>query len=131
MESHRLNLKLPLSSKNLIERPHSERPATRTDNLNEGSFSCEVPREGSSPKMVSSNSYKALSSVGKLKEIMQKTSQKLKSISKKSSESFSKSSIKSNQTKNESSRISQYENPERHTELIKLRREICILEMEK
>ncbi|OMJ81276.1 hypothetical protein SteCoe_18268 [Stentor coeruleus] len=131
MENHRLNLQLPLSSKKLTERLYSERPTTRTANLNEGSFSCEVPREGSSPKMTSSSSFKTLTSVGKLKEIMQKTSQKLKNISKNAPENYSKSSIKINQTKNESSRLSQYENTEKHTEITKLRREICILEMEK
>ncbi|OMJ92474.1 hypothetical protein SteCoe_4819 [Stentor coeruleus] len=131
MSSRRLYLDLPLASKYLSERPSLERPSSRTDKLVERSFSSDVPQEGNTPKQVTSSAFKTLSSVGKLKDIMQKTSEKLKSISNRPSHTPRLTSLSNNQSKNESYRISQFENQEKSSELTKLRREIRILEMEK
>lgn len=131
MESRRLNLWLPLSSRNSSERPSSERPSSRTDKLVEASFSSDIPHEGESPKVVSSNSFKTLTSVGKLKDMMQKTSEKLKILSRRSSHNSNTPSLPNNQNKSDSFNISQLDTNEKTSELLKLRREVRLLEMEK
>ena len=96
------------------DRPNSERPSSRTDKLVEASFSSDNP-ESLTPKLGSSSSTKTLSSVSKLKDLLQKTSDKLKGI----------------QSKSDPIKFSTPEQTEKSSELLKLRREVRILEMEK
>lgn len=112
MVSHRLNLRLPINL-HINERPSSERPSSRTDKLVEASFSSEAPIECSTPKLSASSSTKTLTSVNKLKDLLQKTSDKLKGI----------------QTKPE--RLQLTETNEKASEILRLKREVRILEMEK
>lgn len=114
MSSPRLNLRLPKSF-NFNDRANSERPSSRTDKLVEESFSSEIPPETSTPKLTSSASSKTLTSVSKLKDLLQKTSEKLKGIQRKSAPD---------------KQITP-EHSEKNSELLKLRREVRILEMEK
>jgi hypothetical protein len=112
MASHRLNLRLPINL-HINERPSSERPSSRTDKLVEASFSSEVQPECSTPKLSVCSSSKTLTSVTKLKDLLQKTSDKLKGI----------------QSKPE--RLPSNEVPEKSSEILRLKREVRILEMEK
>ena len=97
------------------DRPNSERPSSRTDQLVEASFSSDNPAESLTPKLGSSASTKTISSVGRLKDLLQKTSDKLKGI----------------QSKSDPIKFSTPEQTEKSSELLKLRREVRILEMEK
>lgn len=131
MSGRRLNLCLPNSLRYSSEKPSSERPSSRTDKLVDASFSSDIPQEGNEPKLIASSSYKTLTSVGKLKDLMQKTSEKLKSISRRTSQTPGIPLLPNNLNKNDSYRTSQLDNPDKSSELLKLRREIRILEMEK
>ena len=111
MAERKLNLRLPITK----ERPSSERPSSRTDKLVEDSFIYDIPNNKESSRLVTSSSYTSLSSVSKIKDILEKTSSKLKSI----------------QNKKKSATIKQNESSEKNIEIAKLKREIKILEMEK
>ncbi|OMJ66206.1 hypothetical protein SteCoe_37038 [Stentor coeruleus] len=131
MSGRRLNLCLPNSSQYSLEKSSLERPSSRTDKLVDASFSSDIPQEGNEPKLIASSSYKTLKSVGKLKDLMQKTSEKLKSISRRTSQTPGIPLLPNNQNKNDSYRTSQLDSPDKASELLKLRREVRILEMEK
>jgi hypothetical protein len=115
MESKKINLRLPLNARVILERPNTDRAASRTSHLADSSFSSDVPQEGGSPRIVSSSSYKTLSAVGKLKDMLQKTSDKLRVISNRSS----------------TPKLPHNDPGEKTNELGRLKREIKILEMEK
>ena len=112
MASHRLNLRLPVNL-HVQQRPSSERPSSRTDKLVEASFSSEAPIDCLTPKRSGSSSTKNSSSVSVLKDLLQKTSNKLKGF----------------QCKPE--KVQFNDSSEKPTEVLKLRREVKILEMEK
>ena len=79
MSGRKLNLRLPFTvERTNSERPSSERPSSRTDKLVESSFTSDNFQGSDSPRLLTSASYKSLTSVNKLKDILQKTSTKLK-----------------------------------------------------
>ena len=110
MEDRKLNLRLPLTQ-NI--RTSSERPSSRTDKLVD-SFSSEAPKGLATPRLSASSSNRDLPSVGKLKELLQKTSNRLKGL----------------QSKGDLSRNDQREHKDLD-EISRLRREVRILELEK
>ena len=110
MEGRKINLRVPLAQS---IRPKSERPSSRTNKLVD-SFSSEVPHVTVTPRVSTSSSHRDLPSVGKLKELLQKTSNKLKRL----------------QSKGDPSNNEQREHKEL-AEISKLRREVRILELEK
>jgi hypothetical protein len=114
MQQRRVRLNLPINTRVFLEKTTSERGSSRIGNHSNTSFCSDIPQESSTPRLVTSSSYKTLSSVGKLKEMLQNTTDKLKGISGRSN----------------TPQLPPLHFTER-TDIAKLRREARILEMEK
>jgi hypothetical protein len=112
MAERKLNLRLPSFTSESFEKSQLGRPSSRTDQLVDSSFGLEVQKRESTPKSSTLGSCKFVPANSSLKELLKKTTDKLKGLENREYGTSPNSNEKNN-------------------EILRLKREVRILEMEK